>query len=70
MTRVYFEKAGFKNFHRAFVEKKELRNKFNINCKINTNEDGTATLNVTSVYEKSQNILRSYGFNEVKVEAL
>ena len=70
MTRVYFEKAGFKNFHRAFVEKKELRNKFHIHCKISSNEDGTATLNVTSIYKNSQDLLRSYGFNEVKVEAL
>ena len=70
MTRIYFEKEGFKSFHRAYVEKKELRQKFNIYCKINENEDGTATLNVTSVKEDSQNVLRSYGFKEVKVETL
>lgn len=70
MMRVYFEKAGFKNFHRAYVEKKELRQKFNIYCKINENEDGTATLNVTSIKEDSQNVLRSYRFKEVKVETL
>ena len=70
MTRIYFEKEGFKNFHRAYVEKTELRKKFNIYCKINENEDGTATLNVTSIKEDSQNVLRSYGFKEVKVETL
>ena len=70
MTRIYFEKEGFKNFHRAYVEKKELRQKFNIYCKINENEDGTATLNVSSIKEDSQNVLRSYGFKEVKVETL
>ena len=70
MTRIYFEKEGFKNFHRAYTEKKELRQKFNIYCKINENEDGTATLNVNSIKEDSQNVLRSYGFKEVKVETL
>ena len=70
MTRIYFEKEGFKNFHRAYVEKKELRQKFNIYCKINENEDGTVTLNATSIKEDSQNVLRSYGFKGVKVETL
>ena len=70
MTRIYFEKEGFKSFHRAYAEKTELRQKFNIYCKINENEDGTVTLNVTSVKEDSQNVLRSYGFKEVKVETL
>ena len=70
MTRIYFEKEGFKNFHRAYTEKKELRQKFNIYCKINENEDGTATLNATSIKEDSQNVLRSYGFKEIKVETL
>ena len=70
MTRIYFEKEGFKNFHRAYTEKKELRQKFNIYCKIIENEDGTCKLSVTSIKEDSQNVLRSYGFKEVKVETL
>ena len=70
MTRIYFEKEGFKNFHRAYVEKKELRQKFNIYCKIIENEDGTCKLSTTSIKEDSQNVLRSYGFKEVKVETL
>ena len=70
MTRIYFEKESFKSFHRAYVEKKELRQKFNIYCKIIENEDGTCKLSVTSIKEDSQNVLRSYGFKEVKVETL
>ena len=30
MTRIYFEKEGFKNFHRAYTEKKRLRKDFNM----------------------------------------
>ena len=70
MTRIYFEKEGFKSFHRAYVEKKELRQKFNIYCNINENKDGTCKLSTTSIKEDSQNVLRSYGFKEVKVETL
>ena len=70
MTKIYFEKEGFKSFHRAYVEKKELRQKFNIYCKIIENEDGTCKLSVTSIKEDSQNVLRSYGFKVVKVESL
>jgi hypothetical protein len=70
MTRIYFEKDGFKNFCRAYAEKKELRQKFNIYCVISENENGTMKLNVTSVKEDSQNLLRSYGFKEIKAETL
>ena len=70
MTRIYFEKEGFKNFHRAYTEKKELRQKFNIYCKINENEDGTCKLSITSINEVSQNLLKESGFKVVKVESL
>lgn len=30
MTRLYFEKKGFKNFHRAYIEKKELKTKIKL----------------------------------------
>lgn len=68
MTRLYFEKKGFKNFHRAYIEKKELKTKFGINCKVVENVDKTAKLEVTSVKEISQNLLKERNFAVVKVE--
>ena len=68
MTRLYFEKKGFKNFHRAYIEKKELKTKFGINCKVIEKEDKTAKLEVTSVKEISQNLLKERNFEVVKVE--
>ena len=56
MTRIYFEKDSFKNFHRAYTEKKRLRKDFNVNCKIIENEDGTCKLSITSINEVSQNL--------------
>ena len=70
MTRIYFEKAGFRSFHKAFAEKRKLKTKFNLHCKIIENADGTAYLSITSVNEKSQRLLRELGFNEIKVEAI
>lgn len=72
MTRIYFEKEGFKNFHRAYTEKKRLRKDFNINfnCKIIENLDGTCKLSITSINEVSQNLLKESGFKVVKVESL
>ena len=71
MTRVYFKKTGFETFHKALVFKRELRTKFNIYCKqIEKNENGTYEINVTSVKENSQNLLRNYGFEEIKAEAI
>ena len=70
MTRIYFEKEGFKNFHRAYTEKKRLRKDFNVNCKIIENEDGTCKLSVTSINEMSQNLLKESGFKAVKVESV
>ena len=69
MTRIYFEKEGFKNFHRAYTEKKRLR-KSNLNCKIVENSDGTCKLWITSINEVSQNLLKESGFKVVKVESL
>ena len=69
MTRIYFEKKSFKNFHRAYTEKKRLR-KVNLNCKIIENEDGTCKLSITSINEVSQNLLKESGFKVVKVESL
>lgn len=70
MNRVYFEKGGFKSFHQAYKEKRELQRKFGIVCKIDEHENKTATLRVTSIYEESQNILRNCNFKEIKVESI
>ena len=69
MTRIYFEKKCFKNFHRAYTEKKRLR-KVNLYCKVIENADGTYKLEITSVKESSQNLLLKEGFKKVKVESL
>ena len=69
MTRIYFEKKSFNNFHRAYTEKKRLR-KVNLHCKVIENADGTYKLEITSVKEASQNLLLKEGFKKVKVESL
>lgn len=69
MTRFYFEKKSFKNFHRAYTEKKRLE-KVNLHCKVIENVDGTYKLKITSVKEASQNLLLKEGFKVVKVESL
>lgn len=69
MTRFYFEKKSFKNFHRAYTEKKRLE-KVNLHCKVIENADETYKLKITSVKEASQNLLLKEGFKVVKVESL